>query len=1008
MSTSKDTFVKDVPLPGTVPALSANEMETRVAHAAEVATRRALQVTPSDSPVVNLLIHFKAQVDVLQSCGAFDDPSSVVGKELYEMRYETLSATIDAHIEEARKEEPNVDMAAYMASDNLSDMLPYRFDKSMVPGDLSKVEKLVEKAADEVVQQLLDNPPEPGSVQRVIAQESVLRADAIVSAQLDFLESTADASDEVLRKEGADGTDLGLWSFSFNDAHMNNLVDDDKWMRSNKRTLSEPKPMFSPKKRRAASSLYDSDASMETDATPAEDLQRLLEQQGMEGPFTLTPGGGFSGAGMLEEFKDSTIIPAGGILYDAMGASRRYKFSGAHFLLGTVKYQMCMARKKPLSALASIVPRVLSMCLLGWPWQVGSFVAIKVTEAIYNRSRGEKVAAGGVVATTTATTFYLRDQIAEGQKELNLLQACESAPPDLTLGDALGTAVGNVESKSLTDRVMGCAKIARDCTNDRTAMKGKAACDAVKTYIPNAEELTKKTYVIGGEEARKGTRFLFRLRKGATTIAPDVPETVASSEQAEKAAELASRPGMARLLTGLFSAGQAIYSFHRRYRPDRARMYLYLNNPIRAPTTGHNRVALEMEKQTRTLEALRLINHGRTTNMPDVGFDPTVPRREWLDNESRRWRIDSQAWKARYAREWNVENSQIISIAYDVSTRFVQPMLRRREDLRKAFLVGEYMFYWLMELLKVYPRLRYLKYNLDASFDYWRLSNNPNGPRTHEQEQANPQDTTEQLLLNKKVGHDYYAFWKLLSAFSLHVHGSIGTHPNPPSPISLACLVTDMRNCVSRIARWTHPCSTSLSIDPSAMPMVERLFAKYLSPQPQLPDGPDVFRVKKRGNVNAWYRIKRENDVNLDDQCDKEATRVQDVERGMVVRLFTQMARGVLYRMFPPKPPVPDGIPPPEPLQGDDQRLHTWLSALPEWDEKLLDDEQPRLDDVLNQGTKPLPEDCQEVRDRLMAEGRLPDPPAYQLPPLQADGPSPIAQSPVVDEVYARLRALRL
>jgi len=1004
---------------GTVPALSREAVETHVAHAAEVAARRALQVTPSDSPVVNLLIHFKAQVDVLQTCGAFDDPSSVVGKELHEMGYESLSATIDAHIKEARKEEPKVDMSSYMASEELPGMLPYRFDPSMVRGDYAKVERLVQEAVDEVVQLLMDNPPEPGDVERVIAQESLLRGQSIATLQLDFLEATADASDEVLRKDGADGTDLGIWTFRYNDARMDYLVDKDVMYRmegrrvdsaNKKRPVTDSEPMFTPKKPRVQSS--DSDSSMDTHATPAEDLQRLLEQQGIGGSSTWTPGGGFSGAGMLEEFKDATPIIGGGRMYDLLGVSRRYKFSGAHFMLSTVKYQMCMTRKKPLSALASIIPSVLALCACPWYWGAGALVATKVVEAIYNRSRGEKAAAGGVVASGAATSYYLQAQIAEGKKELNLLQACENAPPDLTWGDALGTISGRVPPKPLVERVMTCAERARKCTND-PVMQGKAVCKTVTAYIPNAEELTKKTYVIGGEEARKGTRFLFRLRKGATTMAPGVPETIASAEQAERAAELASRPSVPAILAALKAAADSIYGFHYRYRPDRARMYLYLNNPIRAPTTGYNRVALETQKQTRTLEALRLLNEKRSTNMPDIGFDPTMSRREWIEAESALWRRDLSAWKARCAGDWNKKNAEIIDIAHDVSTKYVQPMLTRREDLRKAFLVGEYKFYWLMQLLKVYPKIHDLEYALNGLMDKWRFSNNPTGPNTHNREQGNPQATLEDLVLNNKVGHDWYALRKLASAFSLHVRGALGTHPNPPSPVGLACLVTDMRNCVNPMARFPHPCHTSIETSGPHMNTLERLFYKYLHPDPNLLDGEDALRVKRRGLDRAWHSIRHGVAADLRSECDEQATRVQDAERGMVVRLFSQLARGLdnlsqgqgLYRPDPPKPPVPDGIPPQEPLVGNDRRLHDWLTSLPEWNEKLMDNAQPTLDELLALNSS-IPDDCQEVRDQLSEQGRLP-----VFAPLVADGPGaagPQVQASVVDEVYARVSALRL
>ena len=133
----------------------------------------------------------------------------------------------------------------------------------------------------------------------------------------------------------------------------------------------------------------------------------------------------------------------------------------------------------------------------------------------------------------------------------------------------------------------------------------------------------------------------------------------------------------------------------------------------------------------------------------------------------------------------------------------------------------------------------------------------------------------------------------------------------------------------------------------------------------------------------------------------------------MVVRLFSQLARGLdnlsqgqgLYRPDPPKPPVPDGIPPQEPLDGNDKRLHDWLTSLPEWNEKLMDDAQPTLEELLALNPS-IPDDCQEVRNRLNEQGRLP-----MLPPLVADGPGAAGsqvQASVVDEVYARVSALRL
>ena len=207
------------------------------------------------------------------------------------------------------------------------------------------------------------------------------------------------------------------------------------------------------------------------------------------------------------------------------------------------------------------------------------------------------------------------------------------------------------------------------------------------------------------------------------------------------------------------------------------------------------------------------------------------------------------------------------------------------------------------------------------------------------------------------------------------------------------------------------------------MNTLERLFYKYLNPDPALPAGEDVLRVKRRGTVRAWHNIKHQVNsssasggvaTDLLSACDEQATRVQDAERGMVVRLFSQLARGLdslsqgqgLYRPDPPKPPVPDGIPPQEPLEGNDKRLHDWLALLPEWNENLMENAEHTLEELLALNT-PMPDDCQDEIDRLadLAAG-LP-----ALGPLVADGPGAAGvgfQASVVDEVYARVSALRL
>ena len=822
-SPQKMPTAPDAPLPSRETPEQRAQMEERMAHIAQVAFDRAIEETPSDVAAVNLLIHFKAQVDVLQACGAFDDRSTVIGRMLSDMSYEDLVKSIDEHIALERQNEPEVDMDAYMASDRVPTALPYGLDESLRPSDgaRDRLVDLNEQIFDEILHAVADAAPDPADLQERIRIEAYKRAPRIAKMETNILQEMVAKSDRVLKNVGK----IGPWEPGFDDRYMQGLIEADKRQREGT-VPAAPDPWFV----RGASRGITAASAATGARTPAEDLERLLQQQGTRQ---------FAGVGVLQEFKDVRLLTV-----------NRNQQGGAHFLLSTVKYQTCMMKREPGAALATIVPMVLAFSGFGAVWVVGSMVAVQIGRYLVNRAIAQR-ANGATIATIvgapTASLAAVGIPATEAFNEYAVLDACASAQatvvPRTAAGvagaameagwDALSEAPETVTPDAAYERTLSCARAIAKCATQKTS-----SCDARPAHlIKYATPGTKP----GSGLAREGAREFFRLRQKA----PSVDAVNAATE---------NTPWFQYGLTALCATGKALYGFHWRYRPDRARQFLYFNKP-----DAGSPVRLEIERQQKSLEALRLMHSGRNAPLPAgiVPADPQMRCTQWLVEEERLRAAEVTGWEQAYANGgWNVENGVIVEMAQRISGNYVMPLVLRRETLRRDFGVGLAMFETLMQLLRVFPTIAGQEDVMNAKLRRARVAahQGPGGLQipAQEPEQAGPEAVDGALAINE-VGHDWYALRMLLRAFRCNVRGYPQTHADPPTPRDLECLVFDMKTVVGIVPAQNqetndHKLQGLLSIARADdVRTLERLFNKYLSPGPP----PQVLQHERH-----WNRIK--------------------------------------------------------------------------------------------------------------------------------------------------------
>ena len=943
----------------------------RVEDVVHFASWRSVQAQdPSSSPLVNMLVIYRAQLDVLYAMNAFNDNASVIGRQLFG-QYETIASAIDAHIAWARKEyEPKVDMDQFMQNGQQ----PSYEDDELTAG--TPTAKAVVKSRESLVRKgamHVDSLSPSSDVELIEAAHNVAR---MMDHELQqHYELEKEELTEKIRKADTllSGLELGDWSSSFEDKHMDELVE------AHRRNRDAPDASISPF--RVLPAYHSKDVKdwneMKTNATPEEDMQRIWQGNWAQA---------FAGTGPLEDFYDTTIIP-----FRPVGDRVLTSWSGAHFALSYLKYTWVWARQHKIAAASHVVPWVLALAFpqVGLIGVAGSWLGLKVLDHIVNRKAEENgvVAVGLMVGGSTVGRPVL-DGVDQEWVLLNHANDLHVAGVE-NLAD-MGARLLTVQEQQ---RVTANADLARRCAQNQAV---ENLCRN-KKVVSFAEQIGENPFKRLG---RWIGRNLWYAKQGAadSELANAAADSAADLENASTTGSLSVLPfKVLRILTTTYSL---LSDYAWRYRPDRARMYIYLNHPTRKTTqyggaaAKPNAVYLQVQEQRLVLSVLRVMLKAARGSEPLEPGGPT--RREWLGEKVQehtdRIRLWMQIYNGDYLRYANLNVAGVVNIAESVRT-YVKHLLDLRQELTKHFLITDEYVRTLCR-----PRAFYVRYAEWSPLlkKYQKAARAANGRGLRPQ--GSPATLTA-YLGNEEVGHDWRALYHLLQTLMNYLHGEhhVGAVLTEGE---LGTLLADMSRAFSYAAQQEREGSDLgrghqplRQIVDDQLRELKRLFEKYLRPRhADLPNNPH------------WNQP--------DAQVDLAPLVVAPNQPGGYLGDLADWARRRLGRPAPPAALAPPGPPVhPLPRDADLTRLAEILNVVPD---VRADGAIPAIAEAAD---LPIPADAPRQADDggLGALGPLqaqppqppqqqPQPPVAQgVPVFQAQQPAQ-AQASIVDEVFARMR----
>lgn len=707
-----DTDDEDEP-PRQRPKRTDPEKEVRdtVARVIAEASMSAIEAEPSDLRAVNLLRSFRAQADVLGTLGVFDSPNTVIGKVLHDETggHEQLLKTIDAHIARERAKEPVVDMGAYMKSRKPPESLPYHiFDDNDELKDLAIRRIGAELDSIDAIERVLDASWESEDVDERIDAEMKVQATKILKAERSLRDGVVRATDALLVANPARNY-TGRWSLEVNDPEYARLAKEHKKQLYGKPqkapapAATDAKGGVLPPPEQVTGSLWDWVRGLWSDYEPDEEIQRneqdaaarasearQAELQRLRGRFTEQQ------VNLLEtgEFVENV----GGVV---------------DYVLAFGKYSWLEHTNNKVQAGLTALPITLGIMAatgtagITMPWAVAMLVLSNTVKGVLNRlKRKEPVsppalrklfkfvkenkeyalasAVLGMVPTGGLVSGWVLEAFHEYEL-LGLLYRSYNQPG--ILGTNLGRTVNSPrEVVEIATRVREAA---------RTVADEIGRMGEVTVTAPAALELE------GGRAAQLATPGWTRSI-GADSIR-DAVDAVWSG----------SLDWLGNLAGGLLIAGSTvckIVSFETDcFRPDRARLYLYMNDP---ENDGPKHM---MEEQAWALPALSILYEGNENRRgdqraPRTNIDNPKSVKEWLPAKRKEALKSAKDWKDWYTTRqtgWHKKSPRmIIRNAKNVAT-WVKPIREMSEDFTDPF--------------RIVPIMRTGMTALKANWEAWKV-----------------------------------------------------------------------------------------------------------------------------------------------------------------------------------------------------------------------------------------------------------------------------------------------
>lgn len=172
-----------------------------------------IEATPSDSRMVEVLLSFRTQAAALGALGVFDKSDTVIGKMLNDATggYEQLLAYIDAHIATERAKEPIVDMDAYMKSKSLPKPLPYvLFDDEKLR--LLEVDRIqAELDAADALERVIDAAWDAEDAESRIRNEMAAQAEKLFAAEVVVMQDAVRVTSDRMEIDALNFGNMGSW-----------------------------------------------------------------------------------------------------------------------------------------------------------------------------------------------------------------------------------------------------------------------------------------------------------------------------------------------------------------------------------------------------------------------------------------------------------------------------------------------------------------------------------------------------------------------------------------------------------------------------------------------------------------------------------------------------------------------------------------------------------------------------------------------------------------------------
>jgi len=694
---------------------------------------------PSDSPAVHMLQSLQAQVDAFHTMGVFQKrKQSYFAAHLeaeYGLTYESVSQTIAEHIEWVRNEH-QAQRARNLTADLSSLPLLYEWDLPGVRFPEFDPDKMVNgrrnmsigEAFDRALAVLVLN----GNIGSSALSEDIRELVETMQPYAQQFEDTAKAmADAQTRYHLHDLPEL--WTQYANPSE-------------------ERANLFSALWKRYASTQTSASigASLDAASTLPTGMGGGTKRPGtddLEAPEPPAPQPNPAPPGM-DYVGEGASWPGTG----AMDTFASDNASVADWFNNVGKYHRSWVKRRPIAASAAAVPLALSAWGCAAPVVLASHLAISAAAWLEDtKAQKYATATGGAAGTaiTAATSgrtplgqqFYALDRCAMPEAVVRKPLVDLAGDGATASGDVVGSymahgthswwtgTVGPVANAQIENEVQQAVKLGtQDWLRANIHRMGTPAFETEKVaQVTAIREKTIKGIIertvecTRGAAAPGGGDYLSDIQAAARPMVGGVNEELAREaatelwgDGARRAVKASDGDGwlsstwsksVGKVVAGTQAAAKVVFDYHRRYKPDRARLYLYNNRPNIDISVTSNQVKMGETTAAIKVQDWMLINLRDLHEFRDVATASRMQVSEWLKEQKEKRDAETVQWQRVYSEKDNPTNKDpVVNRSYqrplfndynkqlfdwaDRVSHLVQLLQDRRIALDKRFGIG--------------------------------------------------------------------------------------------------------------------------------------------------------------------------------------------------------------------------------------------------------------------------------------------------------------------------------